>query len=76
MTLDAPGQVDLMREGDLHFVNTAGFAAAAPGSVEKEVMPANPAVPVEAAVQGLQDAPMDPAAVQVDVAPAAKAERA
>ncbi len=38
-------------------------------------MPVRPALPVEAAVQGRQDAPMDPAAVQSAGAPAAHAER-
>ena len=76
VTLDAPSKVELIREGDLYFGKTAGFAAAAAGPVQKEVMPVHPGVPVEAAVQGLQDAPMDPAAAQTAGTPAAQAELA
>ncbi len=70
-TLKTPGKVDLIRAGDLYFVNTAGFAAAAAASAEKLLMPVHHAVPVEAAASGLHDAPMDPAAVQAAGAPAA-----
>ena len=37
VTLAAPGKVELIREGDLYFVNTEGFAAAAAGPAEEEL---------------------------------------
>ena len=78
VTLDAPGKVELIREGDLYFVDVEGFAAAAAGPEVKEVMPVHPAVAVEApavGIPGVPVAPLDPAAIQAAGAAAVQAER-
>jgi hypothetical protein len=78
VTLDAPGKVELIREGDLYFVDVEGFAAAAAGPEVKEVMPVHPAVAVEAPAVGIPEvpvAPLDPVAIQAAGAAAVQAER-